>query len=515
MGSSRLVSGVMSAGALLLLAACSTFADPETATIVAQPKTPPVKTVTSFTPALRCMDDLFARYGKSDIIITSAGLPDATGLIQAGTKEMMISAISKMSVKSNAFRFVDYDPTQIGVQDLHNLIGIRTDLGFDVPRYYIRGAITQLDSGVTADSAGGGVAYGGVAVGAATDRIASVIGMDLNMGDMITRQILPGISATNSITVTRSGTGGDFDGLIGKVGIFFELSMDRSEGTHQSVRTLVELSLIELMGKLTKVPYWRCLDIPATNPAIMAEAREWFDSTPETDIVAAVQTALIGAGYYSGAPSGRLDDATRRAISRFQAEADLIPNGRLDFAVFFDMLQRDLLVIEDKLDAGAQLFPASTDDSGAAAPLGQQVAFGLTTNKGRTPTFGIGEEITVSFQPQEGAYMYCYYLDGAGLISRIFPNRFQPNAYVNPGKRIDIPGSHGKFSILAEFPGAEEAVDCVASKRELGIGLPPWMMEQDLRPIPNVTSLDRVLGEFQRIDPVGLTHVRLPIRIAG
>ena len=42
------------------------------------------------------------------------------------------------------------------------------------------------------------------------------------------------------------------------------------------VRTLVELSTIESLGKLTQVPYWRCLQIDHTNPAIVAESREWF-----------------------------------------------------------------------------------------------------------------------------------------------------------------------------------------------------------------------------------------------
>src|SRR5579859_7102762 len=71
--------------------------NPETAQIAAQPQTAPARTITSFNDALRCMDELFLAQGKKDIYITSAGIPDATGMVAAGTKEMLITAISKMS----------------------------------------------------------------------------------------------------------------------------------------------------------------------------------------------------------------------------------------------------------------------------------------------------------------------------------------------------------------------------------------------------------------------------------
>ena len=100
---------------------------PEMAHMAVQPQTAPVRTITSFNEALRCMDELFLAQGKKDIYITSAGIPDATGLIAAGTKEMLITAISKMSATSGAFRFVDYDPTQLDVQVLSELVGLREE----------------------------------------------------------------------------------------------------------------------------------------------------------------------------------------------------------------------------------------------------------------------------------------------------------------------------------------------------------------------------------------------------
>src|SRR5262252_4088996 len=151
------------AGLRLLIAIifvlCGCYPRPETAYTAAQPRTAPVRNIGNFSEALRCMDDLFLAQGKRDIYITTAGIPDATGLIAAGTKEMFISSVSRMSAKSGAFRFVDYDPTQLDVQVLSQMIGLRED--FVAPSYYVRGAITQLDSNVLASSAAAGVSVPG------------------------------------------------------------------------------------------------------------------------------------------------------------------------------------------------------------------------------------------------------------------------------------------------------------------------------------------------------------------
>ena len=249
---------------LTLLAACQTR--PETAYDVANPRTAAVRNIGNFNEALRCMDDMFLAQGKQDIYITTAGIPDATGLIAAGTKEMFITAVSRMSAKSNAFRFVDYDPTQTDVQVLSELVGLHDD--FVAPNYYVRGAITQLDSNVLQSSASAGVSIPGMDLAINGNQVVSVVSIDLNVGKLITRQILPGISASNSIAVVQSGKGADVGGFIGKAGLSLSVSLDKSEGFHQAVRNLIELSTIEILGKLTRVPYWQCLSIEFDQPEL-------------------------------------------------------------------------------------------------------------------------------------------------------------------------------------------------------------------------------------------------------
>ncbi|MCX7178082.1 MAG: hypothetical protein NTX56_04665 [Proteobacteria bacterium] len=110
------------------------------ATTAAAPKTPAVKTITSFSQALRCMDELFLGFGKQGIVITSAGIPDETGKVKTGTKEMVITAIAKMTVKSNAFEFIDFHSQG---DDLGNMFNAMGDKNRKMPDYYVRGSITS------------------------------------------------------------------------------------------------------------------------------------------------------------------------------------------------------------------------------------------------------------------------------------------------------------------------------------------------------------------------------------
>ncbi len=80
--------------AATLIGGCATK-PAESSYVVAQPQQAPIQTVTNFTESLRCMDDMFLRRSYNhEIPISSAGIPDQTGKITAGTRDMLISAIS-------------------------------------------------------------------------------------------------------------------------------------------------------------------------------------------------------------------------------------------------------------------------------------------------------------------------------------------------------------------------------------------------------------------------------------
>ncbi|QQP91472.1 DUF4384 domain-containing protein [Skermanella sp. TT6] len=500
------------AGGCLMLAGC--MSDPAIAPVVVEPKTPTTKTISSFTSSLQCMDTLLWQHGKSDIYIMTSGIPDATGKVAAGTKEMLITAISRMSARSNAFRFVDFEPNPSSdVTALSALIGVQPN--FVVPSYYIRGAITQLDENVLSELQGGSVSLPFLDLGASRDRIVSVVSVDLNVGEVVTRQILPGMSASNSIAVVRSGISGDAGGRIDKAGFAFNVAFNKSEGFHQAVRTLVDLSVVETLGKLTRVPYWQCLGLDQTNPTFRAQAREWFDTTPPDEQVRFAQQILSSGGYYEGPITGIYDIDTKEAAARYQTDNDLIATGRIDFDLYYSMLGKPGVTARAPGRTGA-----IANAGGPGIPLVPTDANGerrldlfLNTDRGPVPQFKQGEALVVKVQATADAFLYCYYQDSDGTVARVFPNRFQPDALVTANQQVEIPPGYEKpFNIRLDSVGDSEAVACFASAREVGLSLPDAMKIEDLRPIPQAT-LQGVTQAFNEIPGGNVRTKRLNLRV--
>lgn len=494
--------GLLATSLVVLASACATM-DAQNAHTVAQPKTTPVRTLTSFTPALQCMDNLFLAFGVKNVVITSAGIPDATGEVRVGTKDMLIHAVSEMSIKSGAFAFVDLDHTQIDVERQFELAGFTEE--FRLASYYIRGAITQLDSGVIANQVGGGISIADAQIGVSKDMVASVVSIDMSMGKLVTRQIMPGISANNSIAVSRSGIGGDAGATIGKAGVFFNISLNKSEGMHAATRTLVELNTIEILGKLTEVPYWRCLSIEQTHPEVLEEARSWFDGMSEAEQVTFVQRALQSEGHYDAAITGVFDDSTKAAVARYQAENDLIASGRIDFQLYQSLIHEDLSL-------GVRPLPVEPPSVEASAPV--PFTLSLNTPKGPAPTYAVNETLEMNLSATQDAYVYCYYRDDEAQIARIFPNRFNPDPYVIAGRPVSVLAKGAPFAIAFEAADAREEILCVASRTERGLQVSDALKTPDLTPIP-VASLEEVAASFKRAGRDELAEARLPISVVA
>lgn len=522
MGVMRIRSAAVAATALVL-AGCQT--NPQTASIVAQPNTPVVKNITSFSNSLRCMDDLFLAYGKRNIVITSDGLPDATGQISAGTKDMMITTLSKMSERSSAFQFIDIE--QGGAVDF---IQNTARQGFALPDFYIRGAITQVDRNVASDSHSAGVALPFVSLGYSADQMLSVVTIDMNIGDVVKRQIIPGLHTTNTITVVARGQGADAEGIIQKASLFFEISQDRSQGTHQSVRTLIELGLMEVLGKLTKVPYWRCLQLSTTDPTVIEQARGWYDAMPPDEQVRVVQRGLAQTGDYAGPADGVLSAELREAVNRYKAQNDLIADGRVDFDLYYRLLADNRAVVPTAAggNGGGAPAPAAAAAASAASaaqppgyraldgdappvketpggrdPIGLTLVSSAGGNGARVPRDSL---VSLTVTTRRDAQVYCYYEYAEGnsyRVARIFPNRWQRDGRVSAGRPVTVPGTGAGFTISPAEPGVDEQVSCVAVGKPYEAGKEPRVIaEDDLTPLVSAKRLFQVIDQHLTADRV-------------
>lgn len=484
----------------LTCAGCMT--PPEKAMVARQPSTAPARTLSNFSESLRCMDNLMWVHGKRDIYLTSNGIPDETGRLLGGTKEMLITAVSRMSDRSNAFSFIDFEPALDSVNALYWMVGVRPE--FRAPSYYIRGAVTQLDENVLAEAASAGISLPKLDLSVSKDQIVSVISLDLNVGELTTRRILPGITASNSIAVVQSGQGADAGGIINKAGLSFQVALNRSEGMHQALRTLVELSTIEVLGKLTHVPYWQCLGIEQSNPAFMAQARSWFDEMSAAERDAYARRVLEAEGYLQGGA------ALPAALGRWQADHDVIASGKMDF----DTYQRMLAVPEGGTVQAPRSPTKGPEAVAARAPApAAPPQLTLTTTRGPQPSLRVGEALVVQATPSADGFLYCYYADADGKVARIFPNRFQPDAFVEANRQVEIPpGPQPPFNIRMERGNATETIACVSSPQEVGLALPDAYKAGDLQVIPG-TRLEDVLSTYEKLPNTSVVSRRMPVKV--
>ncbi len=506
----------MAAALALLFGACATPGN-QAAYTSRTPGLDPQTTRTVYSGALACMDDLLQSYGPQGTIITSVGIPDATGQVQVGSRDMLMSAISDMTRRSGAFTYVDLDVTREESLAIHGNSPDKTSLW---PTYLIRGTISGLDESVIDVSKG--LSFGvelsenDAAAAYANSRTSSVVSLDLFIVRSKDLVLLPGLKASNSLAISRAGSASEAGITIKQVGLDFSVEQEESESLAHAVRTLIELGTVELIGKFAQVPYWRCLQVEGTNPVVMKEAADWYADMDEDEKILFSQRVLIARGEFAGPATGELDAATKAAIVRYQQVNGLIPTGRLSFELYHSMLGNDR-----PAEVGEPVTFIEQDETpdpvADQVPVREPLLLTLTSARGSQPSFAPNEMLSIQVGASRDAYVYCYYRDGADRISRIYPNQFQPDPYLPAGQYVTVPpvdaaGHPTRFGIRFEHPGAAEEVACLASDREVGIWLPRTLKQRDLAPLP-VGSLAELEAAFEELDGEGLVRARLPIEV--
>ncbi len=223
------------------------------------PKGAPYKTITTFAESLVCMDNLMQSKNIREIPILVEDIEDKTDSVKVGVRDMLISAVSDMTVNSHAIKLIIYG------KDTANLISFmkaanKNSIYETQPVYDIHGSITQYDKGISSADGSLGFFYrrrGGL--GGASSTSLNVVALDLNVLHTQDMSIVPGVTSRNSVNILQRGDSLDSDATINKLGIYFDINLSRNEGQAQAIRNLVELAAIETIGKLVKVPYESCL----------------------------------------------------------------------------------------------------------------------------------------------------------------------------------------------------------------------------------------------------------------
>ena len=445
------------------------------------------RAVTNFTPALRCMDDMLFQQGVRDVSLMMEELRDATQKVPVSARDMMTSAISDMTRRSRAVRLSVFGSDQQNLMQL--LQQAQKQSAFAViPRYSLRGTISQMDDSV--ERRGGSVGLSlperlfGVRFGA--DTRFSVLGFDAALVDNESMTLLPGVSSKNlTVLASRDANAGDGEARLTNPGldVVFSFSANRSEGPSQAARNMVELAAIELVGKLTRLPYWQCLNVADDDPEVLRELEDWFVSMDEQELVRFQQERLRDRRFFDGAIDGVRSAAFQRALARYRVSLGLPAVGPNDLVFFRQLVTTPVA----KAPITAQ--PVSA----GAAPLSM-----TATRTGKTGA------LQLSVRASRAGYVYCYSQDPVTQrIVRIFPNRFSTDPRIDGGKPIQLPG-RARFVMN---PASQMA--CLHAPTEVYGDLPPPLRWGDFEEI-RLGSFEEIQAHFSRVAQAEVSMTRLP-----
>jgi len=502
------------------------------------PKELPVRNVTSFSESLRCMDDLFLSFGisRGDYVIMAEELRDKTKKVDAGTREMMFSAISEMTERSHALKTITYGA------DTGNLISFLSAAGNNgvyqnIPAFDIIGSISQYDDSVYKKQADGSAELAGTNDGStvgggggkSTSSSVTFMTVDLSVITAHNLALLPGVSTRNSVSLYNHGNASSYDAGISKTGVSYSFSSNTKDAVGQSLRGLIELSIIELMGKLVKVPYWSCLGMDPQHVDIRNEVSDWFFQLAKTGILhRTLKIQLALRGLYNGAIDEEVSQEYLQAVIQLKQQLGLPATPDIDLSFYSAFLNKvpvsidrqnmayaEVAKLEDKASKKKHLSnsekavqPSAASQSLAAeeakvgpnkaqkteAALALNIQSDIDLNKAN-----IGDKLSLSISANQEGNLACYFQRGEAMV-RVFPNRFSKSAALPANAKLELPNAK-VYSFVVD--AVDEHIHCFLTPAEIeqkviAANLPSELLVEDFAPIKGLTIAD-VRQAYQRV----------------
>ncbi len=449
---------------------------------------PEVKT-TIFSEAIRGLGRMNVIYGRGELRVMAKPIVDQTGtsLPTQGEIPQDISEMVKSSLNGigGNILYVPYDPefmlntAQTGYSEwggklLPNivLVGGLTEFG--------RGLVTKeknLNLSGTAEELG--VPMGLDFEDSSKSSLASIT-LDFNLIDFTTFTGIPFMQAVNNIkvhkTLKEDALGftvyGQTLGLRGQI--------KKVEGRHAAIRLVVQLGIIQVLGKYQKLPYWRLLPSAEPDPVVLDAVREEFYSLDQADRIAKIQEYLYLYGK-DVEVTGRLDARTRAAIESFKSERGLTnatPVSEEVYLALFENVPLDFQAQARRKAVDAMLVnyqkglttvamheeepnvkpkPAYSPKPKAPAKLGE---IKLWLNK---PAFQIGEPMEIFFEVTKPMFVRIVTINSVGQLSTLFPNPYQNDNFVRPGRTYRIPPASAPVSLTVGAPEGVDKIRAIAS----------------------------------------------------
>lgn len=320
----------------LSLASCASV-DPGKVDVELKETAPQMK-VTTYTQALSDLGLMSEIYASGPLKVQSNPIGDNTGtsVSTGGEIPRDITEMIKSSLNSigGNITFIPYDPAYIQNQ---MVTGYSNFDGKLIPDVVISGGITEFDRGLETrgenTDVGAEAEFTGMKDWLPSKRVSVDYGssskdglaritLDFNLLDFKTMAGIARMNTVNSMEVSKAMGNKElgitiFGPTFGRKG-----SIKKVQGRHSAVRLLVELSMIQIVGKHLTMPYWRLLgDENEPDNVVMNALQKSYYSLSEQQRTALVQEWLYLHGYDLDV-TGYIGTQTVAAMQNFEPTFD-------------------------------------------------------------------------------------------------------------------------------------------------------------------------------------------------
>ena len=209
--------------------------------------------------------------------------------------------------------------------------------------FIIKGAITEFDlieaSGSGMDAAGQAT-YNGQkgTIDASLSRESKVtkLAITFNPVDIRTGNFVPRSSTKNKITINQKSSGNEFAFSILGTGIGVDNALTKAQGVHSSITILIELSTVEVLGRLTKYPYW-LLTGGSVNQSIVTDLKAKFLRGSLSDKIQKV-SYLLSLQNPNIKTTGMINNALKQAIIQYKSKHGMAANDIIDTQLYMSLI---------------------------------------------------------------------------------------------------------------------------------------------------------------------------------
>jgi hypothetical protein len=457
------------------------------------------------------MDHMFRQADLPTTLITSKQIPDVSGKIAVATKDMIVTALSQMSRLSNAFRYIDYEvdiSRQDTVQNMTAIMLNNNQMQLQKPAIYVSGAVSFVDQNIISNHFEAGTSASRLETGYSNNRNATLIGLDLHMGDFKTRTIIPGLDSANEVVIGNASQGLDLAGKIGSYGVQFNVGRDYTQGPGAAVRTLVDLAMIELIGKWSRLPYWRCLTLDQNHPELQRQLRDWYEAGSPASHSKLVKTALASLGYMSAQQISEPNNTAfiKAVLGKYQADTGMAVTGVIDFPTY-ERVMRNYTTLDENGKITTVDWTPSGDLKVADTPRAMDLQI-KNVQLDKT-SFEVGDQIFLSTSVSRASHVYCYLQEATGNMLRLLPNATNAESLMTADVSVRIPdwiNPKPGFILDAAAPGTEY-VFCIATDEDVLPKLPEALRAAAFKPIVGMSNKGDVVAAFTQVTgPTGLSQ---------